>query len=338
MVASSNPLRQVKSVAKGAWSSVKGKVRGRERSREELRDGIANFYDASSGVWEDMWGEHMHHGLYEVGKKPQSIEEHRAAQVKMIDSSLAWAGVDDGAPPHPYLTAGLDVGCGIGGSSRHISRKYGTEMTGITLSPLQRSRAQAISEAAGLGDKCQFQVVDALDQPFADNSFDLIWSMESGEHMPEKQQFVNELCRVTAPGGRIIIVTWCHRDLKDGEDGLNPKEASLLRKINRAYYLPKWCSVSDYVTYCKEAGLTDIRREDWTDHIQYFWPAVIKSSLSTDGVIGLLKSGPTTIRGALAMLLMVKGFDMDLIKFGLITAKKPEQQVQQQQREIAEEA
>ncbi len=24
-------------------------------------------------------------------------------------------------------------------------------------------------------------------------------------------QFVRELARVTAPGGRIIIVTWCHR-------------------------------------------------------------------------------------------------------------------------------
>ena len=35
--------------------------------------------------------------------------------------------------------------------------------------------------------------------------------MESGEHMPNKKDFVNELYRVTAPGGRIIIVTWCHR-------------------------------------------------------------------------------------------------------------------------------
>ena len=33
--------------------------------------------------------------------------------------------------------------------------------------------------------------------------------MESGEHMPDKQQFVNELVRVIAPGGRVIIVTWC---------------------------------------------------------------------------------------------------------------------------------
>ena len=35
--------------------------------------------------------------------------------------------------------------------------------------------------------------------------------MESGEHMPDKARFVGELARVCMPGGRIIIVTWCHR-------------------------------------------------------------------------------------------------------------------------------
>ena len=35
--------------------------------------------------------------------------------------------------------------------------------------------------------------------------------MESGEHMPDKPRFVRELARVCAPGGRVIVVTWCHR-------------------------------------------------------------------------------------------------------------------------------
>ena len=58
------------------------------------------------------------------------------------------------------------------------------------------------------------------------------WSMESGEHMPDKDKFVNELFRVTAPGGRIIVVTWCHRELAEGETGLSDKEKKLLGKIN----------------------------------------------------------------------------------------------------------
>lgn len=28
----------------------------------DLKKGIASFYDESSGLWEDMWGAHMHHG------------------------------------------------------------------------------------------------------------------------------------------------------------------------------------------------------------------------------------------------------------------------------------
>lgn len=62
----------------------------------------------------------------------------------------------------------------------------------------------------------------------AAGEFDLAWSMESGEHMPDKQKFVGELVRVTAPGGRVLIVTWCHRVLQPGEAALQPREQALL--------------------------------------------------------------------------------------------------------------
>lgn len=167
------------------------------------------------------------------------------------------------------------------------------------------------------------KVADALDMPFKDESFDLVWSLESGEHMPDKQQFVNELFRVAAPGGRIIIVTWCHRDLETNEAGLSRREEKLLAKINRAYYLPKWCSVQDYVDILAAKGAKDIKRDDWSYIIAPFWKAVIKSSLNLKSVIGLLKSGFSTVRGAYAMLLMLRGFNVGLIKFGLITCTKP---------------
>jgi tocopherol O-methyltransferase len=53
----------------------------------------------------------------------------------MIDRSLAWAGVGQNGESQPRN--GVDVGCGIGGSSRHIAKTYGTVMQGITLSPVQ---------------------------------------------------------------------------------------------------------------------------------------------------------------------------------------------------------
>ncbi|KAL7437372.1 hypothetical protein ACHAXM_009089 [Skeletonema potamos] len=299
---------------RSAVRRVRDSFLSKERTDEDLKDGIAFFYDRSSKLWEDVWGEHMHHGYY----VPEDRTDHVQAQIDLIDEVLKWAGVDDKNPPKSVV----DVGCGIGGSSRHIAKKYGCKAQGITLSPYQANRGNELAKEQGLSDQASFQVADALNMPFDDSSFDLVWSLESGEHMPDKTKFVNELMRVAAPGGRIIIVTWCHRDLEPGEPSLSKKEEKILAKINRAYYLPKWCSVADYCKLLEKEGAVDIRREDWSYIIAPFWKAVIKSSLNLKSVVGLLKSGFSTIRGAYAMLLMLKGFDAGVIKFGLITCTK----------------
>lgn len=70
-----------------------------------------------------------------------------------------------------------------------------------------------------------------------------------------KWQFVSELARVAAPGGRIIIVTWCHRDLSPSEGSLQPWEEELLNKICKAYYLQTWCSTADYVQLLQSLSL-----------------------------------------------------------------------------------
>uniref|UniRef100_A0A383VH03 Methyltransferase type 11 domain-containing protein n=1 Tax=Tetradesmus obliquus TaxID=3088 RepID=A0A383VH03_TETOB len=280
---------------------------------KELKEGIAAFYDESSGLWENMWGEHMHHGYYPAGSPPKSNQQ---AQIDMIEEVLSWAGVT-------AATKMVDIGCGVGGSSRHISCKFGCSAQGITLSPVQAARANELSGRQGLGESCSFQVADALQQPFPDASFDLVWSMESGEHMPDKRQFVHELARVCAPGGAVIIVTWCHRILGPGEQGLKPEEESLLNRICEAYYLPAWCSVEDYRRLFEAEGLVDIKVADWSNEVAPFWAEVIKSAMTSTGIMGLFKAGWTTIKGALVMPLMAQGFKMGLVKFNLITARKP---------------
>jgi len=266
----------------------------------------------------------MHHGYY----IPEDRTDHQQAQVDLIDEVLKWAEVptgagDDGIGSPVLPTKCVDVGCGIGGSSRHIARKYGCTANGITLSPYQAQRGNELAKEQNINNLAQFQVADALDMPFDDDSFDLVWSLESGEHMPDKRKFLDELFRVAMPGGRIIIVTWCHRDLEPGEEGLTRKEEKLLAKINRSYYLPRWCSVDDYVEIIEKLGGKDVKREDWSYIIAPFWKAVIKSSLNVKSLLGLMKSGFSTQRGAYAMFLMLRGFNKGLIKFGLITCRKP---------------
>ena len=290
----------------------------RPQDEVELNAGIASFYDESTGLWEDMWGDHLHHGYYPVdddGKMKKNVS-NRQAQIDMVDNVLSWAGVTD-------VRNMLDVGCGLGGSSRHIAAMFdGCKATGITLSEYQANRGNEISNERGLGDRVRLQVADALYQPFEDDTFDLVWSLESGEHMPDKAKFVNELCRVTAPGGRVIIVTWCHRVLGPGEERLRDDEEALLQRINKAYFLPPWCSVKTYQDLFEKEGLQDIRVADWSAEVSPFWGAVIRSALSLEGVMGLLKTGWSTIQGALVMPLMAEGLRKGTIKFALITAVK----------------
>lgn len=286
-----------------------------------LQKGIAELYDESSGAWEYIWGDHMHHGFYEPDS-PASVGDHRLAQVRMIEEALRFAAVSEDPLNKPQKI--VDVGCGIGGSSRYLARKYGAECKGITLSPVQAERANALAAAEGLAHRVSFQVADALEQPFPEGQFNLVWSMESGEHMPDKAKFVGELVRVAAPGAKIIIVTWCHRDLAPPEESLQPEEKQLLDKICNAYYLPAWCSTADYLKLLESLSLQDIKAADWSANVAPFWPAVIRSALSWKGLVSLLISGWKTIKGALVMPLMIEGYKKGLIKFAIITCQKPE--------------
>lgn len=63
--------------------------------------------------------------------------------------------------------------------------------------------------------------------------------------MPDKDKFVEEMVRVCSPGGRLIIVTWCHRELQPGESTLKPEEQHLLNKINDGYI---WLITVNFLT------------------------------------------------------------------------------------------
>jgi len=308
-----------KSTSRNPLRRIKDSLTSAPRSEEDLKVGIAGFYDKSSKLWEDVWGDHLHHGYY----IPEDRTDHKQAQVDMIEELLKFADTDPSK-----IDSIVDVGCGIGGSTRHLASKYSAFATGITLSPYQANRGNELVKERGLDtSKVSVKVADALNMPFENDSFDLVWSLESGEHMPDKEKFVNEMIRVAKPGSKIILCTWCHRDLKEGEE-LTKKEKRCLRRINRAYYLPEWCSVDDYVKLFEANGeveMDTLKRDDWSYVIAPFWKAVIKSSLNFRSIKGLLKSGFSTIRGAWAMLLMLKGFDMGLIKFGLIAVDMKDQ-------------
>jgi tocopherol O-methyltransferase len=272
---------------------------------------IQQFYDASSGLWEQIWGEHMHHGYY--GPNGTHRKDRRQAQIDLIEELLKWAGVE--APENI-----LDVGCGIGGSSLYLAEKFHARATGITLSPVQAARATERAQEANLSTRSQFLVADAQAMPFADNSFDLVWSLESGEHMPDKTKFLQECYRVLKPGGKLIMVTWCHRPTDTSP--LTADEQKHLQEIYRVYCLPYVISLPEYEAIARQLPLQKIRTADWSTAVAPFWNVVIDSAFTPQAIWGLLSSGWTTIQGALSLGLMRRGYERGLIRFGLLCGNK----------------
>lgn len=284
---------------------------------------IQEFYDASSGLWENVWGEHMHHGYY--GKDGNLKLNRRQAQINLIEELLTWAQVESSDFPSGRLSQRpqtiLDVGCGIGGSSLFLAEKFGAKVTGITLSPVQANRARERARAAGLETTTDFEVANALQMPFDDNSFDLVWSLESGEHMPDKLKFINECYRVLKPGGKLILATWCHRSVSP-QNPLSSYEQNQLADIYRVYCLPYVLSLPEYTEIVESSGFKDLRVDDWSTAVEPFWDVVIFSALTPQAIIGLLKAGWQTIEAALSLQLMSSGYRSGLIRFGLIAATK----------------
>jgi tocopherol O-methyltransferase len=283
-----------------------------------LNQRIQTLYDQSSALWESTWGEHMHHGFYRKGENSQN-KDRRQAQIDLIKELLNWAELD--FEPRQIL----DLGCGIGGSSLYLAERFKlAKVTGISLSPVQVNRANERSKDFGCSDRANFLVADALSMPFPDNSFDLIWSLESGEHMPNKQKFLQECDRVLKPGGRLIFATWCHRPI-DSQIGFQPLsnyEQKHLQRIYDVYALPYVISLPEYQQITESLHFQNIRTVDWSKQVAPFWDVVITSFLTPRNFIAVLRSGLVTLTAAMSLRLMGRGFASGLVRFGVLTATK----------------
>ena len=174
-------------------------------------ESVAAAYDAwtDDQLLESLWGEHVHLGHYGTPAKPRDF---RQAKADFVHELVRWSGFDQ-LPPGSRV---LDVGCGIGGSARILSRDYGLDVLGISISPAQINRATQLTPDTL---SCRFAVMDALNLQLEDQTFDAVWSVEAGPHMTDKQRFADELLRVLKPGGRLAVADWNRRDPVDGRRG-----------------------------------------------------------------------------------------------------------------------
>ena len=114
---------------------------------------------------------------------------------EMRDEAIGWLDIDSNDTV-------LDVGCGTGFATEGLLRET-EQMYALDQSPHQLSKA---FEKFGKRGPVRYHLGDAERLPFADDSFDVVWSSGSIEYWPNPVTALRECRRVTRPGGTVLIV------------------------------------------------------------------------------------------------------------------------------------
>ncbi len=109
----------------------------------------------------------------------------------------------------------LDVGCGLGGPVRMLADRFNCKVTGIDLCEEYIRTAKKLSELTGLTDKTEFIQGDALDLPFENDSFDIVWSQHIQMNIEDKTKFYSEIRRVLVDEGALVYYDIFKRGKED---------------------------------------------------------------------------------------------------------------------------
>ena len=155
----------------------------------------------------------------------------------------------------------LDVGCGTGEAIGWFTELVGTtgQVAGIDL-----SAAHARAARAATANTAVVAQADMLKPPFAAGTFDLVWCVNTLNHLRDRLAGVKSLTGLLRAGGRIAL----------GQSGFLPEmffawDARLervTREADRAYYLDRYglherdtAAVRGLVGLLREAGLRDVQ-------------------------------------------------------------------------------
>eukprot|EP00591_Stephanopyxis_turris_P010427 CAMPEP_0195525614 /NCGR_PEP_ID=MMETSP0794_2-20130614/26117_1 /TAXON_ID=515487 /ORGANISM="Stephanopyxis turris, Strain CCMP 815" /LENGTH=361 /DNA_ID=CAMNT_0040656103 /DNA_START=176 /DNA_END=1264 /DNA_ORIENTATION=- len=293
-------------------------------SRKYGEGTVATEYDSwtQDGILEYYWGEHIHLGYYneEEMKRGYKKKDFIQAKFDFVDEMMKLGGI---SPDVTTDTKVLDVGCGVGGTSRYLAKKLGSkaDVTGITLSPKQVERASELAVEQGVTN-AKFMVKDALKMDFPDDSFDVVWACESGEHMPDKKKYIDEMMRVLKPGGRFVMATWCQRD--DRKVPFSVKDERDLKFLYEEWTHPYFISIEKYAELIEDTGMmNEVTTADWNEPTIASWRhSVWVGIYDPRGFIFKPTKYLKCVRDAYCLERMHRAFDRGLMQYGMFAATK----------------
>jgi tocopherol O-methyltransferase len=211
---------------------------------------VASHYDDLDLVYREVWGEHVHHGVWERGDETSDEAVLRLVEMVAERAKLS---------PGDHV---CDAGCGYGASARILAEEHLARVTGFTLSERQFQYARAVSSGSANPD---YRLCDWFENGLPDGSADAVISIESTEHM-DKERFVAEAWRVLKPGGRLVICAWLA-----AEEPRSWELRHLLEPICREGSLPDLASETDFRRWISARGFDLERFDDLSGNVSRTW-------------------------------------------------------------------
>jgi tocopherol O-methyltransferase len=269
---------------------------------------VAAHYDDLDRFYREIWGEHVHHGLWR--SRQETTEE---ATYGLIAEVAAQARVRAGDRV-------CDVGCGYGGTSRILVRDYGAKVTGLTVSAAQHQHAMSLDPETA---NPSYLLRDWLTNDLEPASFDAVLAIESSEHMADLEVFFTETSRVLKPGGRVVICAWLSRETPS-----HWERRFLLEPICREGRLRGMGSASDYHRLAQAAGLVPVCFQDVSRQVKRTWPIcagrIARGLLRDPSYRKFLLRGQTPNKiFALTLLRIWLAYELGSMRYGILTALKP---------------
>lgn len=215
------------------------------------RASVARHYDELDVFYREIWGVHLHHGLWKSGQETPE-EAVRNLSNYVIDKASIKSGMKV-----------CDIGCGYGETSRILANELGAEVTALTISPEQYKYATSVYP---FSNNPNYLLCDWLENNLKDNQFDAAISIESSEHMENKPRFFQEAYRTLRSNGKLVICAWL---AKESPNRL--EERYLLEPICREGRLPSMGSKQDYQKWLVQAGFKNIRFIDLSEDVKKTW-------------------------------------------------------------------
>ena len=277
--------------------------------RETTSPDVARHYDELDVFYREVWGEHVHHGLWRTGRETpeeavQQLVDHVAAQARLRPDEAV-----------------CDVGAGYGATARHLAATYAARVTALTISPAQYDYARSRNPDA---TNPTYLLRDWLANGLPSEAFDAVVSIGCVSHVPDKQRFFDEAFRVLRPGGRLVFCAWL------AHEAPTPRQVRhILEPICREGQLPSMAAPSEYRAMMTDAGFALNGFEDLSLQVRRTWSICIRRVLG--GLFRdrrysryLFDATRHNRLFALTLLRLWLGFRNGAFQYGLFTAHKPE--------------